>query len=316
MKKLYLKQFNGDIQNLAVLDLDKSFSLHTEEEQDNEKQVLIIQEFIGEDDRGNPEYKDHPYRMIEELPKEKDDQGRDKIVSIAGFVEMAKKPDKDSKVKKNDSALMASLYGCIPVLREMPKNHKVIGYIKIQDSDTYIAIIKKKILLLPIILPVVAVAVLIGILSMPNVKSPISLDKFAQGTLGQGDIEIEKSEMQEAQNLRIIMNVNPVLVDGKMNLLIQNNKESNVLSMVAEVLVLNKLDKEGNVIEKYETPMKIAETPLINPGENMENVPVSEGVEIEAGRYDGRVMYTAYKITEEGAMPIGQVAGRINLIVK
>lgn len=34
------------------------------------------------------------------------------------------------------------------------------------------------------------------------------------------------------------MNVNPVLENGSMNLMIENNKDSNVLSMVGEVYLL------------------------------------------------------------------------------
>ena len=154
-------------------------------------------------------------------------------------------------------------------------------------------------------------------LAMPQNKVPIALDQFIQGQVGEGDITLEeRKQLQQAQNLRIIMNVSPTLENGTMNLMISNNKESNTLAMVAEVLLLSKLDAEGNVIETYKKPIEIAETPILLPGEKMEQVPVYEDAEVEPGRYSGRVMYTAYQITEEGALPIGQVAGRISLVVK
>ena len=304
MKFIYLKQSKEDITKLMNLSLDESNTMGEE--------ILITPTPSGTSISTNPHF-----AVLKELPREIDDQGKEKLVSLAGYVETAGKPGKQVKVKDNSNPI-ASLYGCVPVIREMPKNGRVVGYIKLKDSENYIALFKQKtqVPVIPVIVSVAALAVIAVLISSPNTKSPISLDKFTQGNLGKGEIELEKTEMQEAQNIRIIMNVNPVLEDGSMNLMIQNSEESNTLSMVAEVQLIDKQDQEGNIIESYEKPLVIAETPLIRPGENIENVPLSNDVQVEAGRYDGRVLYTAYEITEEGAMPIGQVAGRITLIVK
>lgn len=318
MKKLYLKNFKEDISNLKELKLDED-SIIKDLENSEEKQVLIVMqpdESAVVENSAEPVMKEVAFRIFEELPKEQDEQGKDRIVTVGGFIEYSKKPNKDSKIKKNDKKLMASLYGNAPVLREQPKNHKVIGYVKI-DGDTYLAVIKHRLPIIPIILLGATVGVICGYIALPEQRVPISLDNFINGPVDQGDIDItSKVELQKAQNIRIIMNVSPTLVDGQMNLMISNNKESNTLAMVAEVLLLSEKDENGNIIETYKKPIEIAETPLLMPGDKMEQVPVYEDAEIDAGIYDGRVMYTAFKITEEGALPIGQVAGRISLVVK
>lgn len=327
MKKLYLKQFKGDITNLKELKLDTEGILDIENS--DEKMVLVIEKQIlpdgtveaapainSEESAGDNEVRETVFRIFKDLPKEQDEQGREKIVTVGGYIEYSKKPNKVSKIKKDDKKLMASLYGETPVLRELPKHHKVIGYVKL-DGDTYLAIIQRKAPVVPILFFGLIAGMMCVYLAMPQNKVPISLDNFIQGPVDQGDIDISSDTvLQEAQNLRIIMNVSPVLENGTMNLLISNNKDSNTLAMVAEVMLLSKLDDKGNVIETYKKPIEIAETPILMPGDKIENVPVYEDAEIEPGRYDGRVMYTAYKITAEGAMPIGQVAGRISLVVK
>ena len=68
------------------------------------------------------------YEVIKELPREKDENGRDKIISVGGFIEISGKPDKVSKVKKDDKNLMANINQDVPVLRQLPKHYKVIGY--------------------------------------------------------------------------------------------------------------------------------------------------------------------------------------------
>ena len=306
MKQLYMKKFNGDISNLAEMQLDSNCII--DQAQDNQT-VLVI----GHEDNDN----EVAYEVVKELPREKDENGRDKIISVGGFIEVAGKPDKASKVKKDNRDLMANIEGYAPVLRQLPKHYKVVGYVKLTQADTYIALIKRKVPILPFLIPIGVVGVLLVVMTtQPQLKSPISLDNFINGPVDKGSIEIENAEAGQTHNLRIIMNVNPVLENGSMNLLIENNKESNVLSMVGEVYLLAELDAEGNVIEAYEEPIKIGETPLLNPGDKIENVPISEADSVEPGRYSGRVLYTGYEITEDGAMPIGQTAGRINLVVE
>ena len=311
MQKLYMKKFNGDISNLAMLSFDNNTIIEIEQdkvkEDDRDKVVLVSD--TGEYEVGN--------EVVKELPREKDENGRDKIISVGGFIEISGKPDKVSKVKKDDKNLMANINQDVPVLRQLTKHYKVIGYVKLDQADTYIALIKKKLMILPFLIPIGVVAVCLVVLTMqPDLKTPISLDDFISGPTEEGTIEIEQAEAGKSENLRIIMNVNPVLENGSMNLMIENNKDSNVLSMVGEVYLLAELDAEGNTVETYSEPIKIGETPLLNPGEKIENVPISEADSVEPGRYSGRVLYTAYEITEDGAMPIGQVAGRINLVVK
>jgi len=350
-KKLFTRKFKEDISNLKELQLDTDSIIDIDNSE--EKHALVIEQMITSEimkaenasyeasKAGDSEITEETsetatntdninfdevassgvvrevaYRIFKELPKELDEQGREKIVTVGGYIERSTKPNKFSKIKKKDKKLMASLYGETPVLREVPKSHKVIGYVKI-DGDTYLGVIKRKVPFIPIILFGLIVGAMCVYMALPEQRVPISLDNFITGPVDQGDIDISsKVELQKAQNLRIIMNVSPTLIDGQMNLMISNNKESNTLSMVADVMLLSEIDSKGNVIETYKKPIVIAQTPLLHPGDKMEQVPVYEDAEVKPGIYDGRVMYTAYKITEEGALPIGQVAGRITLVVK
>lgn len=259
------------------------------------------------------------YRMLKELPKEKDQQGREKIVSVGGYVELGTKPNKQSKITKKNKKLMANIFGEFPVLRELPSSHRIVGYIKLRNTDTYIALIKTK----PIIVlwwkpaAVVASASLVVILLMfkgPKIVEPVR-DIFENLIpKGDGPITVVENKLPETQNLRIIMNQSITLHNGQMNIMLENNKESNELSMVAEVYLLNRVDRDGNKIEPLGN-IKIAQTPIIHPGESLEYLPSLDGVELAPGYYDARVLFTAYEIVEEGGLPVGQVAGRISLLV-
>lgn len=284
------------------------------------KRVSLEAAPIDNDKQDRPEpVQTLAYRIIKELPKEYDQQGREKIVTIGGFVELGTKPNKQSKIKKKNKKLMANLFGRFPVLREKPATHRIVGYIKLVDSDTYIALIKRK----PLIIlwwkwgagaGVVGLVIMLLMFRGPKIAQPITDIFDGLVPKGEGEIYIPEQELPEAQNLRIIMNSSVTLIDGSMNVLIENNKESNELSMGAEVFLLNKLDEQGNIIESMDN-QKIAQTPIIHPGENLEYLPVDSNVSIEPGYYDARVMFTAYEMVEEGALPIGQIAGRISLLV-
>ena len=135
MQKLYMKKFNGDISNLAMLSFDNNTIIEIEQdkvkEDDRDKVVLVSD--TGEYEVG--------YEVVKELPREKDENGRDKIISVGGFIEISGKPDKVSKVKKDDKNLMANINQDVPVLRQLTKHYKVIGYVKLDQADTYIALI-------------------------------------------------------------------------------------------------------------------------------------------------------------------------------
>lgn len=284
------------------------------------KEVNIKAAPIDNENQENPEpVQALAYRIIEDLPQEYDKRGREKIVTVGGFVELGSKPNKQSKIKKKNKKLMANLFGAFPVLREKPATHRIVGYIKLADSDTYIALIKRK----PLIIlwwkwgagaGVLGLVIMLLMFKGPKVAQPITDIFDGLVPKGEGEIYIPEQELPEAQNLRIIMNSSVTLIDGSMNVLIENNKESNELSMGAEVFLLNKLDEQGNIVESMNNK-KIAQTPIIHPGENLEYLPIAEDVNLEPGYYDARVMFTAYEMVEEGALPIGQIAGRISLLV-
>lgn len=284
------------------------------------KEVSLEAAPIDNEDQENPEpIQTIAYRMIDELPKEKDQQGREKIVTIGGFVELGSKPNKQSKIKKKNKKLMANLFGRFPVLREQPVTHKIVGYIKLADSDTYIALIKRK----PLIIlwwkwgvgaGLVGLVILLLMLKGPKVIQPVTDIFDTIIPKGEGQIEIVEQELPEVQNLRIIMNTSVTLIDGSMNILLENNKESNELSMVADVYLLSEVDSQGNVLRDM-NETKIATSPILHPGENLEYLPIDENVSLDPGYYDARVMFTAYEMVEEGALPVGQVAGRISLLV-
>ena len=71
MQKLYMKKFNGDISNLAMLSFDNNTIIEIEQdkvkEDDRDKVVLVSD--TGEYEVG--------YEVVKELPREKDENGRD-----------------------------------------------------------------------------------------------------------------------------------------------------------------------------------------------------------------------------------------------
>lgn len=65
---------------------------------------------------------------------------------------------KVSKVKKM-IRIDGNINQDVPVLRQLPKHYKVIGYVKLDQADTYIALIKKKLMILPFLIPIGVAAV-------------------------------------------------------------------------------------------------------------------------------------------------------------
>ena len=94
MQKLYMKKFNGDISNLAMLSFDNNTIIEIEQdkvkEDDRDKVVLVSD--TGEYEVG--------YEVVKELPREKDENGRDKIISVGGLLRFQVSQIKSLRSKK------------------------------------------------------------------------------------------------------------------------------------------------------------------------------------------------------------------------
>ena len=85
------------------------------------------------------------------------------------FVETADRVDRASSLKKNDNKLVASLIGLYPVSREKMKMTKVIGYIRVYVSDSFIAV-TKPISLMPLV--ILAIAIIIALMLFVGIPLP------------------------------------------------------------------------------------------------------------------------------------------------
>lgn len=295
MKKYYLK-YKDKKSNLKQFSLDERFIVNENKENEN---VVVIE--------------DKKYLLEDEIP-----MNNDELITVLGYVEAGKKENQQSSIKEEKGKLVGNIDSKYPILRNLEKGHKIVGYIKVKDMDYCVAITVKKQSILPI--AAVAVICLVGLLvfNMDSVNplQPVDPNQFRDGDKGKGEITaMSETSSLETAYFNINLNVTPTIQNGLMNLRVINKdtvkgKENN-LSCVVKVYILATADEDGNELEVYEEPLLIYESPLINPSENIENCELD--IPVEQGRYVARAMYDIY---DSNFYLVGQTAARLDIVSK
>lgn len=297
MKQLYFVKVKGDTSSLKDFKLDETFKV---DKTQNENAIVNI-------DGVN-------YRKVDELPRDKD-----KIITVLGYVEAGKKENQHSNISIDDKRLIGCVNSQYPILREIANRHKVIGYIKIENMDCYIAITVSK-SLIPLIAPIVVVGIIIclfvvNLYNPEKVQQPVDPSSFKTGDKGTGDLSTKTTSPMETVYFNINLNATPTIQDNKMNLRVVNkgivNNEENRLSCVVKVTLVSKADENGNVVKNIDKPILIYESPLIKPSENIENCAID--IPVEPGRYVGRAMYDIY---DSNMYLVGHTAARLDIVAK
>jgi len=295
MKKYYLK-CKDKISGLKQFSLDESFIVNENKENEN---VVVIE--------------DKKYSLEDEIP-----MNNDELITVLGYVEAGKKENQQSSIKEEKGKLVGNIDSKYPILRNLEKGHKIVGYIKIKDMDYCVAITVKKQSILPI--AAVAVICLVGLLvfNMDSVNplQPVDPNQFRDGNKGVGEIATNsETGLLETPYFYIDLNVTPTIQNGLMNLRAVNTDtvkgKKNNLSFVVKVYILATADEDGNELEVYEEPLLIYESPLINPSENIENCELD--IPVEQGRYVARAMYDIY---DSNFYLVGQTAARLDIVSK
>lgn len=295
MKKYYLK-CKDKISGLKQFSLDESFIVNENKENEN---VVVIE--------------DKKYSLEDEIP-----MNNDELITVLGYVEAGKKENQQSSIKEEKGKLVGNIDSKYPILRNLEKGHKIVGYIKIKDMDYCVAITVKKQSILPI--AAVAVICLVGLLvfNMDSVNplQPVDPNQFRDGNKGVGEIATNsETGLLETPYFYIDLNITPTIQNGLMNLRAVNTDtvkgKKNNLSFVVKVYILATADEDGNELEVYEEPLLIYESPLINPSENIENCELD--IPVEQGRYVARAMYDIY---DSNFYLVGQTAARLDIVSK
>lgn len=294
MKKYYLK-CKDKISGLKQFSLDESYIIN---ENTETKNIIAID--------------DKSYRLDAELPIDTDEE-----VTVLGYVEAGKKENQQSNIKEGKGKLAGNIDSKYPILRNLEKGHKIIGYIKIDNMDYYVAITVRKQSLLPI--AALAVICLVGLLvlnmNVVNPLQPVDPNQFKDGDKGTGEITVNSDTSLETAYFNINLNVTPTIQNGLMNLRVVNKdtvkgKENN-LSCVVKVYLIATADGDGNELEKLEEQILIYESPLVNPSENIENCKLD--IPVETGRYIARAMYDIY---DSNFYLVGQTAAKLDIVSK
>jgi len=295
MKKYYLK-YKDKKSNLKQFSLDESFIVNENKENEN---VVVIE--------------DKKYSLEDEIP-----MNNDELITVLGYVEAGKKENQQSRIKEEKGKLVGNIDSKYPILRNLEKGHKIVGYIKVKDMDYCVALTVRKQSLLPI--AAVAVICLVGLLVFKmngvNPLQPVDPNQFRDGDKGIGEITTSsETSSLETDYFNINLNMTPTIENGFMNLRVVNKDKvkdrENKLSCVVKVYILATADEEGNALETYEEPLLIYESPLINPSENIENCKLD--IPVELGRYVGRAMYEIYN---SNFYLVGEQAVRLDMTSK
>jgi hypothetical protein len=299
MKQLYCLKYKGDTSNLKDFQFDESFIV---DKTGDEKTIVTIAGIN--------------YRMVDELPTPAE---VDKIITIMGYVEAGKKENQLSNIKEDRKRLVGCIDSRFPILRKLEKGQKIVGYIKIQDMDCYVAITVKK-SLIPIIASIAVVGIIICLVGL-NLYNPVKTQQpadpssFKTGEKGTGELSNESKSPMQTVYFNINLNATPTIKNGGMNLRVVNkdivNSKENNLSCVVKVYLISTADEDGNPIEKFKEPLLIYESPLIHPSENIENCVLD--IPVEPGRYVGRAMYDIY---DSNLYLVGQTAARLDIVAK
>lgn len=294
--RTYYLKINDKVSDLKQFNLDESFIVN---ETSGAKKLVIIG--------------DRKYTLEDELPID-----NDKVNTVLGYVEAGKKENQQSSIKEGKGKLVGNIDSKYPILRNLEKGHKVVGYIKIDNMDSYVAITVKKQSLLPI--GAIAVICLIGLMvfnmNSVNPLQPVDPNQFRDGDKGIGEIASEnETGLLETAYFNLNLNVTPTIQNDFMNLRVVNKEDSsngeNNLSFVVKVHLIATSDENGNELEVYEEPLLIYESPLINPSENIENCKLD--IPVEQGRYVARAMYDIY---DSNFYLVGQTAARLDIVSK
>lgn len=223
--------------------------------------------------------------------------------NVYGYIEISDKENKKVKVKLED--VKASIDKKVAILSKK-KSGQLIGYIAIKTNEgntEYVGLFVGKMNILPIII-IIAIMMIIGGLFIGNsetVKNTIGRDKynktdFKDGDKGSGELGAEEYDFGDQPVFRIKINCTPAVVDGEMNIRIESpEKENKNYAFVVKVYTLQKVDREGNVIETYEGDGNlIYESPLVYANENISDCKID--TELEDGVYVGRAVYEIYDL--------------------
>lgn len=338
-KKRFARLFKEDIHDLAKVKLDPTYVVTYNEEDEkyydvdgNEIDIKKLM-FMG----------DKIYKMDKDLPNDYQEETETnpgtekKIYSVVGFLESARKENRKSKLKKKDDRLMASVAGKYPVSREKLKMTNIAGYIRVANSDSFVAVMKPK-PIIPFILLCGLLALLL-LLIIPEEIGPTFVTDFRDGITNRGEIVDEYTEHDaDIVYFNLHLNVTPTVnvyqtldaegntVDvGTMNIRIQNPEQvTNPVTKelqdsnpcVVVVTLLGEKDSEGNLIKEYDEPVVIWESPLVEGGTYIEEATLD--VVPEAGRYLGRATYMVYQWNEgaQGYYLVGNTAAKLDVVVK
>lgn len=303
MKDLYCFKSKGDTTNLKSFKFDESFIFN---KTGVEKFVLSIDGV--------------KYRMVDEMPISTE---ADKIVSVMGYVEAGRKENQLSNTKNDRTRLVGCIDSRFHILGKLEKGQKIVGYIKIQDMDCYVAITVKK-SLTPIIASIAVVGIIVCLVGFNlykpvdkpvDVQHPVDPSSFKTGEKGTGGLGDKETSSMETVYFNININATPTIQNRSMNLRIVNSdrvsNRENKLSCVLKVSIISTADKDGNQIEKFDEPIQIYESPLIKPSENIENCALD--VSVKPGRYVGRAMYYIY---DSNLYLVGKTAAKLDIVAK
>lgn len=296
MKQYHLKQ-SDSLPEMKQFNLDKKHLVIEDTEDIKGKNLIVLE--------------DTKYELDKELPT-----NSKKVNTILGYIESGKREKQQININGKDKLIVGNIDSKYPILQNKKKGQKIVGYIKVEDMDYYIAITvrSKKVLIIPIIFCMIVYLALN--INNINPLEPVDPSQFRIGDKGKGEITTNsETKPLETEYFNVNLNVTPTIQNEHMNLRIVNrdivNDKENKLSCVVKVYLIDTADKDGKELGEIEEPILIYESPLINPSESIENCELDSLV--EPGRYVARAVYDIY---DSNFYLVGQTAAKLDIVSK
>ena len=218
---------------------------------------------------------------------------------VKGYISVCKNNNKKEKtsIRKINSAIN----GTVAVRKKKNFSEEIVGYIRIND-EIYALVRNNIIFLIGLFLQIIILLLIFGMIVF-NIKQTlpkpsaepvvkISEPEPEQTEKGTGSLDVEKPEYK-SDGFRFKINTAPVISDGKMNVRIESPlKENEEFVATYKYVISGKIDANYNVIEEYEEPIVIYESPQVFGNENIEFASIK--TELEEGYYTGVCYCSVY----------------------
>lgn len=232
---------------------------------------------------------------------------------IKGYISVS--TEKYKYEKQSLENVSSAIDGKVAIHKKKRSNESIVGFVKI-NCDTYALVKKSHVAMIGLLILIGALCIggTVAINNLPKqldvevgeivdvTKEDIITDEKGTGSLDGNEEKVN----YESEGFRFKINTSPIINDGKMNVRIESPEAENSEFVAVYSYYINaKIDANRNVIEQYDEPISIYNSPEVYGNENLEYATVN--TKLEEGYYAGVCYCSIYDTNGNFLMTNGAV---------